>query len=587
VEALSPGDTPANWKKIAARIVWAALTLATLYVCYFTQLGIVGFVGPDEPRYASIARDMAETGDWITPRLYGQPWFEKPPLYYWSAALSFKLFGVSEISARLPSAFFALLATLAIAWLAWRVYDGETARWTLLLLPTSVGMVAFSHAAATDMPFSATLTVAMVAVAALLRLVPPQNAATSGAFSASCAISSSAVSSSVSESFAPSNLTTTVASNDFVAPAISSVYAVVFGVFLGLAMLAKGPAALILCGGAAFLWALWTKRWRDVLRPLGPAAIIAFCLTALPWYILCAYRNPDFFRVFIVEHNFKRFLTPEFQHIQPFWYYAGIILVAFLPWTAALLWALAAGLNRIRRASVSSSTILLLCWSVFCVAFFTISKSKLPGYILPAVPPIALLLARSCTFFAAEKRWSFALLSLAFSATCAATFVAVLRNPEGVLRNAAAFRPWIMLPLFLFAFVNLVLAIFVLLRGRSLALFGSVLPFLLAFWLFGALASFTPASILSPRYVADQVQAEKIPLQQLRFFKLKRATLYGVNFYLRSNLQEWDGDPAREVYVLTDGLHCSMKRAEMNCDNLWGDQERIEVLDVLHLTPKN
>src|ERR1700719_3771774 len=154
---------------------WAVLILLTLYVCYFSHLGAFGFIGPDEPRYAWIARDMAETGDWVTPRLYGKPWFEKPIFYYWSAAVCFKLFGVSEAAARLPSAFSALLATLAMAWLAWRLYGTETARWLLLLLPTTVGMIGFSHAAATDMPFSAMLTVAMVCAAAVLGLIPDES----------------------------------------------------------------------------------------------------------------------------------------------------------------------------------------------------------------------------------------------------------------------------------------------------------------------------------------------------------------------------------------------------------------------------
>src|SRR5260370_36919086 len=149
---------------------WAVLICATLYVCYFSHLGAIGFVGPDEPRYAWIARDMAESGDWVTPHLYGKPWFEKPPLYYWGAAIFFKLFGVSEAVARLPSAISALLATLAMAWLAWRIYGQETARWLLLLLPTTLGMIGFSHAAATDMPFSAMLTISMVCAAVLLRL---------------------------------------------------------------------------------------------------------------------------------------------------------------------------------------------------------------------------------------------------------------------------------------------------------------------------------------------------------------------------------------------------------------------------------
>src|SRR5215510_11290026 len=92
-------------QSLLSKIAWAALIVVTLAVCYFSNLGAIGFVGPDKPRYAWIARDMAETGDWVTPRLYGRPWFEKPPLFYWMAGASFKLFGVSEATARFPSAF--------------------------------------------------------------------------------------------------------------------------------------------------------------------------------------------------------------------------------------------------------------------------------------------------------------------------------------------------------------------------------------------------------------------------------------------------------------------------------------------------
>ena len=544
--------------------MWTIFIGSTLYVCYFTHLDAVGLVGPDEPRYASIARDMADSGDWITPRLYGQPWFEKPPLYYWSAALSFRLFGVSEVSARLPSAVFALLATLAIGWLGWRAYGAETARWTLLLLPTSMGMIGFSHAAATDMPFAATLTLAMIPAAILLDLLPSKPLEPSGSPPAARGSSARAGS---------------LASSGLLA-------SILLGFSLGLATLAKGPAALLLCGGGVVSWAFFTKRWRMTLRLLHPAAIIAYCLTALPWYVLCAIRNPDFFRVFIIEHNFHRFLTPEFQHIQPFWYYAEIILIGFLPWTAVLLWASSAGLHRIRRGSLSSSTIFLFCWSGFCVAFYTISRSKLPGYILPAVPAVALLLATCCTSLATEKRWSLALSSLAFSAIGAAAFVAILKTPEHLLRNAVMFKPLVLLFLLMVVLVNAFFALPVLRRRKTAILF-AVLPLFLAFRAFDFAAQSTPLSILSPRYIASQIQAEQIPLAELRFAQLKRATLFGVNFYLRSDLQEWDGDPAREVYVLTDGMHCSMKPAAMNCEDLWGDENRSKVSDVLHLTPKN
>src|ERR1041384_5421122 len=349
----SSGETAAPR---AQRIGWAILVIATLYICYFSHLGVIGFVGPDEPRYAWIARDMAETGDWVTPRLYGKPWFEKPPLLYWGGAIFFKLIGEQhpEVAARLPSAISALLATLALAWLAWRTYGKECARWLLLLLPTSVGMIGFSHAAATDMPFAGMLTIAMVCAIVALQLVQSENVP--------------------------------------VLPRTPWLALLLFGFFLGLAVLAKGPAAFILTGGAVFFWATFTKRWRDAFRLLHPAAIASFCLTALPWYILCARRNPDFFRIFIIEHNFKRYLTPQFQHLQPFWFYGVVLPVAFLPWITVLVWS---AVSRIRKRPSQPLTLFLISWSAFCIVFFSISQSKLPGYILPAIPAIGLLLARA------------------------------------------------------------------------------------------------------------------------------------------------------------------------------------------------
>jgi 4-amino-4-deoxy-L-arabinose transferase-like glycosyltransferase len=371
---------PKNRTELAARIGWIVLICATLYVCYFSHLGAIGFVGPDEPRYAWIARDMAETGDWVTPRLYGEPWFEKPPLYYWGAAICFKLFGVSEAAARLPSAISALLATLAMAWLAWRIYGGETARWLLLLLPTTVGMIGFSHAAATDMPFSTMFTIAMVCVAVILLplecgglppLSPGQPTATHSAKTLST--------STVTGRFAAS----TLRKSSWLPPLL-------FGFFLGLAVLAKGPAAIILCAGAVFFWALLTTRWRDAVRLFHPAAISAFCITALPWYILVAHRNPDFFRIFIIEHNFKRYLTPEFQHMQPFWFYLPVFLVGIFPW---LFW-IAGTFGVVRRNTMGREIILLyVCWVLFPFLFFSASQSKLPGYILPSIPPAIFLMA--------------------------------------------------------------------------------------------------------------------------------------------------------------------------------------------------
>jgi 4-amino-4-deoxy-L-arabinose transferase-like glycosyltransferase len=566
VETNPPAPPPATLQSLAARIGWLVLIFATLYVGYFSHLGAVGFVGPDEPRYAWIARAMAETGDWVTPRLYGKPWFEKPPLYYWGAALSFKLFGVSEAPARLPSAASALLATLALAWLALRLYGAETARWLLLLLPTTVGMIGFSHAAATDMPFSAMLTIAMVAAAVLLRLVPVQNS----------------LSYSATESAPPPcwSLVSFTSSTYFAA--------VIFGFFLGLAILAKGPAGIILCGGAVFFWALITRRWRDALRILHPAGIAACFATALPWYILCARRNPDFFRVFIIEHNFKRFLTPEFQHIQPFWFYAEIILLAFLPWIAALIWTLIVGLGHLNQTRrLSAFTYFLLCWAGFCLVFFTISRSKLPGYILPAVPAIGLMVSRSAVFLTQTRPRSFGLASLSAAVLFVGVFVAMRAYDMRMLKNLVTFAPLIGLILIALATANGLIGIFFMFSRRDAALVAGILPILLAFPAADVILPFTPVSILSARYLAYQLQANHVPLRDLRVAGIQRNTLYGLNFYLRADLQEWDRDRSRESYVLATGrLPCSEIPEAMTCSDLWGQIDKIDDFELLHLTPR-
>jgi 4-amino-4-deoxy-L-arabinose transferase-like glycosyltransferase len=504
-----------NTKSYASRIGWAVLICATLYVCYFSHLGAIGFVGPDEPRYAWIARDMAETGDWVTPRLYGKPWFEKPPLYYWGAAICFKLFGVSEAAARLPSAISALLATLAMAWLAWRVYGAETARWLLLLLPTTVGMIGFSHAAATDMPFSAMLTIAMVCAAPVIGLVPGQSRRDGS-----------------QHSLDPAGDEASTLRDDRAVAGRRWLALILFGVFLGLAVLAKGPAAIILCGGTVFFWALFTKRWRDALRLLHPATIATFCLTALPWYILCARRNPDFFRIFIIEHNFKRYLTPEFQHIQPFWFYIPVLLAAFLPWTVGML----AGL--VDSHSRSPLNAFFLSFSVFPILFFTISRSKLPGYILPAVPPLAWLLMNATSRLARQPQKKLLVSTHAFTFIVLAIAIARFAAHH-LLGSDILPAPWttkIWLPLVVAGILAAILNV----KHRVAALCVLQIGMLLATWsLSRGLTGMDPQ--LSARGVIKASHTELQSLHSANVFvhDVPRGIHYGLNFYLRRDIPEW------------------------------------------------
>lgn len=517
---------------LPAKIGWTILIVATLFICYFSHLGAIGFVGPDEPRYAWIARAMAETGDWVTPRLYGQPWFEKPVLYYWGAAFCFKLFGVSETTARLPSALSALFATLALAWLALRLYGAETARWFLLLLPTTVGMIGFSHAAATDMPFSGMLTMAMVCAAVVLGLTSNEKSP--------------------------------------ILPRTPWLALFLFGFFLGAAVLAKGPAAIILSGGAIFFWALFTKRWRDAFRLFHPIAIASFLLTALPWYIVCSRRNPDFFRVFIIEHNFKRYLTPEFQHIQPFWYYIPVLLVSFFPWIPLLIWSLNSGIRFARKNPISHKTLFLLSWSFFCVLFFSTSHSKLPGYVLPAIPAIGLLLATNLSSLAAQKSrsscWLFICMGLTFGLTCIAIFLVRDRIPF-----VTDIRPAPAVTQICFAafFLGLCTAILAIRRFTAIAAYISVLGVLILlnsanayWWELDEGVSARPVAIRAMKHWPASV------LSTATTYKLPRASHFAMNYYLWREIREWTpGEASSQIIFTNTKGSMELNQANIPCNN--------------------
>jgi 4-amino-4-deoxy-L-arabinose transferase-like glycosyltransferase len=556
-----PGEATATR---AQRIGWAILIVVTLYICYFSHLGVIGFVGPDEPRYAWIARDMAETGDWVTPRLYGKPWFEKPPLLYWGGAVFFKLLGEDhpEVAARLPSAISALLATLALAWLAWRSYGEECARWLLLLLPTSVGMIGFSHAAATDMPFAGMLTVAMVCAAVALGLTQSENAP--------------------------------------ILPHTPWVALLLFGSFLGLAVLAKGPAAIILSGGAIFFWAILTKRWRDALWLFHPAAVASFCLTAIPWYILCARRNPDFFRIFIVEHNFKRYLTPEFQHIQPFWFYIPILFIAFVPWSLLTIVAAGkgfAGFSKTRH--VSSLTYLTLSWVGFCLLFFSFSKSKLPGYVLPAVPAIGFLLSRILSAGTHLKRrtagialsvsgliFLCAVIYLYFQLQDYSRFVPLHSHRLSFGETIAALV------------ISLVLSVITVCAGVS---FWTSPNSSTEFWFVGSsilgfafLMQSSPVvvdrahlDLLSCKPLAVATRLNVPPTEQLRALGFRRNDGYALNFYLHREVPEWTESPIRSGFVLASGVSCEALRTEDSCKNLWENLDLNVNWSLLRITPSD
>lgn len=500
-----------------------AVGLATL-ICLFGHLGTIGLLGPDEPRYAWIARAMAETGDWVTPRLYGSPWFEKPILYYWTAAIGFRLHLPPEWAARLPSALAAFGAALGIAWLGWRHYGFEECPWSPALLAplffsTSVGAIGFSRAATPDMLFSASITLAMACAATILRhagvLRGPADPALAGHRSEFTAIFG-------------------------------------FGAFLGLAVLAKGPAAIILAGGAIGIWALATKHWRVAFRMLHPLAITSFCVVALPWYVLCARRNSDFIRVFLFQHNFERYVSNVFQHRQPFWFFIPITLLALIPWTAFLIPGAREGLGLWRAKSWRDSPAFFFsCWAIFPILFFSFSQSKLPSYILPGIPALALVMAIGVSQLiersSRSNGWVFVLVGLTWiGLAVAGLFWAMHRLPGGVTNP-------VRVPIIVSAVAAVIGGILVAVLGLSrqrAAVWGS----LLLVCMLVEVAGIAILPKLDPYYSARPVGAmlrDDLRPDRLFVHDLPRASEYGLAFYLGRQLPEWTATDFDAALVLT------------------------------------
>ncbi len=326
--------------------------LLLLCICgffFFYGLANFGLVGADEPRYAQVAREMLARHDWITPTLGGQPWLEKPVLYYWQAMLSYSIFGVSDWAARVPSGLDASLLVFAVYFFLRRFRHGFALDGALMMT-SSAAIIGFGRAASTDMPLAAMFGVAMLAWFAWY------------------------------ESARKS-------------------YLAVFYLFLALGALAKGPVAPFLAAAVILIFAVSKGDYALLRRTLWIWGILLFVIVAMPWYAAVQIKNPEFFRVFIVQHNLARFGTNLYRHKEPFWYYAPVALLSLAPWTVlcgAAFWETVRSRIREKRGFMQSKSawdVFLIIWLLAPIVFFSLSQSKLPGYILPAIPAGVLLLA--------------------------------------------------------------------------------------------------------------------------------------------------------------------------------------------------
>ncbi len=464
---------------------------------FFYGMGAFGLIGADEPRYAQVAREMLERHDWITPLLNGRPWLEKPPLYYWQAMAIYSILGVSDTAARMPAAIDATLLVLAV-YLFFRKFRPGGEIDAALITASSAGVIGYAHAASMDMPLAASFAIGMLAWWAWRESLQEQKDE-------------------------------------------KRIYLALFYFCMALGMLAKGPVAPFLAAAILIVFALATRELRLIVRTIWLPGIFIFCAIGLPWYALVEMRNPQFFREFILEHNLARFSTNLYHHPEPFWYYLPVMAVALLPWIVFVIAALFQSLRVwwAERSSASSEpdselqfSVFAICWLMLPVAFFSISQSKLPGYILPAVPAGAVLLAdylrRRLEQESAASKWMIALHALASAAPIVpATLIAYLitqhRLPAGRPMDIA-----LAIAFLLAAAIALTLSSRL---GLRMLRFVTLIPVVLAVAAVLKLGTGAIDQTLSARPLAIELASVESRRLPLAVYGVQREAEYGLAFY--------------------------------------------------------
>ena len=360
------------------------LTL-TLGLLFGWGLGQRALWHPDEGRYVEIPREMTVSGDYVTPRLNGVKYFEKPVLFYWLQAGAIKVFGISESAMRLWPAAFAVIGCLAVYVAGRKLYDRRAGLIAAAVLATAPLHYFLGRAITLDMALSALLTAALLAFLLGTR-EPPGRARRN--------------------------------------------YFWTFYACAALATLTKGLIGMVIPAMVIGAWILILNEWRLLRSIYLPSGLVLFLLIAAPWHIAAARANPEFAQFYFIHEHFQRYLTKVHDRYQPAWFFIPVLLAGFYPWTAYLAQAVAKSWPASWRARHENREgLFLLLWAGLVFAFFSFSDSKLIPYILPILPPLALLVARylaqhwETPTSTSLRAGTWALLALGFMLALALTFI--------------------------------------------------------------------------------------------------------------------------------------------------------------------
>ena len=339
-----------------ALLYWAAM----LFIWFFA-LGLRDLISTDEGRYADIAMEMLQTGDWITPRLNGLLYFEKPPLQYWASAIGFSIFGFNDFTARLWPGLTGFLTVISVWFTAKRLWGSLAGEYAALVVVSCAWMFTNSHFLTLDMGVSFFLALSLCC---FLLAQDAQESHQQAWWMRAC-------------------------------------WAAMAG-----ATLSKGLIGLLIPGASLFFYSVINRDIKPWLRMQWISGLSIFLLLAAPWFYLVSVRNPEFAQFFFIHEHVERFLTTTHQHEGPLWFFIPDLLIGLLPWTSLLFVMLIAGWRKTDldgdKKSVFNPKRFLIVWCGFIFVFFSISGSKLPSYILPIFPALGLLVAPLLASYSAQ-----------------------------------------------------------------------------------------------------------------------------------------------------------------------------------------
>jgi len=334
---------------------WILFGLVLLVLFY--RLGGPVLFEPDEGRNAEKAREILILNNWITPHENFHPVLDKPIFFYWLIALSYKLLGVSEWAARLPSALAAFMCIVTVYFFVRRWCGEWEARWSVLVLVSSAGFFVFSRIVIFDIPLTAFMTLALCAFYQAIQ--SERGHARWG-------------------------------------------LCILLYASLGAATLTKGLVGILVPGMIMFFYLLLTNGWRSLAKIRLFPGVLLFMLIVTPWYVLAEIRNPGYLKYYLWDEHFGRFTTTQFDRSNAWYFYLYVVPAGLLPWTCLVPLTVQYYWRRAR----DPKTIWLVLWAVLPILFFSFSKAKLPHYILPSFPPLAILIgvALSRTVGVAQER---------------------------------------------------------------------------------------------------------------------------------------------------------------------------------------